>query len=181
MHPHLNSLLTDLDRNTVEFGRLTELPEQVLRHKPDPRRWSVIEVIEHLRVTGEQYYPALAAAIERAHAVGGNPNEPYRPSLFARFFIHMAGPNSKARLKAPALFKPTPAFEDISALRRFVDQQAVLRDLLVQADGCNLNRTRFPSPISNAIKFTVGAGLTLMVRHQQRHWLQIQRLRSLSE
>ncbi|MGE3166749.1 MAG: DinB family protein [Planctomycetota bacterium] len=178
MHPHLRALSLDFERNTAEFRALTSLPPEALTRKPDPRRWSVLEVIEHLRVTGDLYYPLLEEAVDAARGAGGDPSAPFRPSLFARLFVHMAGPNSRLRLKAPALFKPAPAFEDVAALPRFLKQQPRLGELITRADGCNLNQTKFPSPISARIRFTIGSGLTLMVRHQQRHLLQIGRLRA---
>ena len=54
------------------------------------------------------------------------------------------------------------------------DQLRELIELIEAARGKNLNRPRFGSPITALLRFSIGEGLELMVRHQQRHLLQIQ-------
>ena len=142
--------------------------------KPSPDRWSIGECMDHLRVTGEQYYPRLEGAIERAKQ--GDPSRPYKPRFFGRLFVKFAGPDGPRRVKAPKAFAPTSSDGGARAVREFLDQQSTLIELIERAEECDLNGGRFGSPVTRLLRFSLGEGLELMVRHQQRHRMQAQRV-----
>lgn len=155
-----------------EFQPLTDAQAS---WKPRPESWSIGECLDHLRVTGEQYYPRLDEAIERAR--GGDASRAYKPRFMGRLFVKFAGPDGSRRVKAPKAFAPTAGSGGAASVQAFLDQQARLLELIERARECDLNRGRFGSPVTRLLRFSVGEGLELMVRHQQRHLNQAQRVR----
>lgn len=175
-HPHLAQLRADLDAITERLTKLRNCDEQLFRTRPHPKSWSIAEVLDHLRVAGEQYYGRLAQAIERSRASGAPKNADFRPSLVGRMFIKLAGPESKTKVKAPKIFLPRAQFDESTVLEELIEQQQQLATLIQDADSCSLNKTKFASPATRLVRFTVGDALTLLIRHQERHFLAVDRI-----
>lgn len=172
-HPHLQALLADAEAVRDEAQRLRDtLSPRQLTWRPEPDTWSVADCFEHLRKMDKAYLRVLPEALARAEPGG---TEPYKPSLFARGFIQSVSPNPRFKLRAPRAVRPR-AEAGADALDRFLDQQEALLELIRRADGRNLNTGRFASPLSSFVRFSLGEGLTALVRHQQRHTQQAQRL-----
>ena len=174
-HPHLRLLLADAEATRAETERLRDTLSAAQRTwKPEPGVWSVADCFEHLRKVDKAYARKLDEAIGRA----GAGTVDYKPSFFARHFIRFISPQSKTKLKAPKGIRPSTdtASADADALERFLDQQAVVLALIRRADGQNINGGTFGSPLASIVRLTVGEGLTLLVRHEQRHLGQGQRV-----
>lgn len=173
-HPHLQHLRANLDTVTAAAARFrSTFSDEQLRWQPSPDAWGIAACFDHLYVTGELYYPRIQEAIGRAKT---NAEEPYRPSFFARKFIDALRPDSTRRLRTLRIFRPEQAPTDAPALDRFLAQQRELVGLLQQADGVNLNSGTFASPATRLVRFTIGAALTMLITHQQRHLAQAQRV-----
>lgn len=173
-NPHLRTLLDDLAsvRAAAEAFR-DGLSEHQLTWRPEPGVWSVADCFEHLRKMEKAYARGLADAVERAEPG----DAPFRPRWLARKFIALNGPEPKLRLPAPLAVRPKkdrPASAD--ALDRFLAQQEQIAGFVRAAAGKNLNTGRFVSPFTRLVQFSLGEGLTLIVRHEQRHLGQAHRV-----
>ena len=88
----------------------------------------------------------------------------------------MPSKNSARRLKAPKSIVPAP--DPPPGVREaFLASHAVLLDLLQRADGFDLARPRFGSPLLSLLRLGPGDALTVLVRHEQRHLQQARRVR----
>lgn len=56
--------------------------------------------------------------------------------------------------------------------------QAEVRDLLREAAGIDLNRTRFVNPFIPLVRFTVGTGFLVIAAHERRHLWQAERVKA---
>lgn len=176
-HPTLTDLANDLRALTDRWQAMRRAhDDQALTQRPSAEAWSVAEVCEHLRVTGGLYYPIMTDHAEKLRASGrAGGGDPVRPGFFAKRFIHFAGPNNKRKIPAPERFKPAEGATDIEAIDQLIAQQSQLQQLIHSAEGLALNAGKFPTPITKLIRLTLGEGLMLMVRHQQRHAEQAER------
>ena len=172
-NPHLRALNDDLAavRAAAEAFRDGLAAEQ-LTWRPEPDMWSIADCFEHLRRMDEAYARPLAEAVERAEPG----NAPFRPRWVARAFIALNGPDPKLKLSAPSPVRPPQGQPAADALDRFLDQQDEIVGLVRAADGRDLNTGRFASPFSRMLRFSLGEGLTLLVRHEQRHLGQAHRI-----
>lgn len=151
-------------------------PEQ-LNWCPQPGVWSVGQCLEHLCIANELYLPAIAGSL------AGKPvsaAQEITPGWFGRWFIKTyiePSPQSK-HAKAPKKIAPSARIE-LSVLDRFLCGNQAARELVRQAGDYDVNRIRFRNPFIPIIYFTVGTGLEVISRHQRRHLLQAERIRSL--
>ena len=167
----IDDLLQRVQRTSERIRSLKEIDGERLGWKPNSKRWSVLECVDHLRVTGELYYPRLSALIPR---LASSEESRHRPSFLGKMFLKFLQPDSRS-VSAPAMFKPTTGGTSKEVIDQFLSQQEELEEILRHARGRELNRRKFSSPVSRWIRFTLGDGLAIMVTHQEKHWLQIER------
>ena len=172
----VDALAADARANAVRVAALRrDLSDAALTWRPDPSTWSVAEITQHLVTTTELYEPRMEALLPKAleRAPG---RRPFRPRRFAAWFIKMAGPESEKKLKAPKRFDPSSGDVGAEVLDRFVAQQEGLLELMGRAADADLNRPRLGSPLTPLLRFSLGEAFLLLVRHQQRHLRQAERL-----
>jgi len=147
-----------------------------LNWRVDPASWSIGQCLDHLRVTNEVYSRAMDESLTGAP---GGPVETITPGWFGRYFLRtVIDPSPQSRKnKAPAKIKPVTTV-DSSVLTHFLASNDVARRLIARAVPYDVNRVRFPNPFVPLIRFTVGTGLEIMTRHQDRHLLQAERVRA---
>jgi len=168
-------LATDLLTNDETAKKLLSgLTTEQLNWQP-PDSWSVGQCIEHLCLVNEIYLPPISAAFKDDP---DHPVEQVTPGWFGSWFIrNFAEPTSSGmRVRAPAKIRPASHVE-VSVLDRFLSGNQSCRDIIARACSKNVNRIRFWNPFIPGLRFTVGTGLEIIVRHQRRHLLQAQRVR----
>lgn len=170
----LLSELNASDQRAIALAQPLNL--QQLNWKPASGVWSIGQCLEHLAVSNEVYGAAIAAAL--ANAPKGMADE-IRPGWFARYFIreYIAPAEKRTKHNAPPKIRPMPGV-DASILERFLDTNRQTQELVERARNIDVNRVRFKNPFVGWIRFTVGAGLEILSKHEQRHLLQAERVRN---
>ena len=169
-------LAADLLANDETAKRLLAgLTKEQLNWQPAPDSWSIGQCLEHLCIMNEFYLPPISAAFKEKP---DSPVEQIAPGWFGGWFIrNFAEPTSgRRRVRAPAKIRPASNVE-VSVLGRFLSGNQSCRDIIVSAGSKNVNRIRFWNPFIPGLRFTVGTGLEIIVRHERRHLLQAERVR----
>lgn len=150
-------------------------PEQ-LNWQPGPGEWSVGQCLDHLYVSNVVYGPPIASALV-GQPVGVA--QEITPGWFGRWFIrnYIAPSPQPPRRRAPRKIKPA-AHVDPSILERFLKSNQDARELVQRAGNYDVNRIRFKNPFVPLIRFTVGTGLEILSKHEQRHLQQAERVRA---
>lgn len=172
-HPHLVDLagfVTDIRESAVALK--ADLSPEQLRWKPGDGIWSVAEVFDHLISTGYLYYPRLEEAIRGASEERAG--RPYEPSVLAKLFIWTVSPDAGMKVRAFEPFGPRHPDAGAAILDKFDSQQGELLDLIRAAERVDINGGKFITP--GLVRLSVGEGLTMVVQHQRRHMLQVERL-----
>jgi hypothetical protein len=174
--PHLRAQLAKVEPNDAEARRLAEdLPADRLAWRPPAGGWGVGDCLEHLVASGGQYLGAMQPAFDRARAGGGEPvYGGWRPTLAGRLLIY--GVNSPRKLPAPRRLRPPPAPRP-EVLAEFLGVQAALRELMIAADGFDLRRVRFASPVTSLARLNLGDAFQILQDHARRHLAQARRVR----
>ena len=168
-------LATDLLANDETAKKLVSgLTTEQLNWQP-PGSWSVGQCLEHLCLMNEVYMPSVSAAFNDKP---DSPVEQVIPGWLGGWFIrNFAEPASSGRrVRAPAKIRPASLVE-VSVLDRFLSGNRSCRDIIARAGSKNVNRIRFWNPFIPGLRFTVGTGLVIIVRHQRRHLLQAEHVR----
>jgi hypothetical protein len=144
-------------------------PDQ-LNWQPKQGAWSVGQCLDHLRAINEIMTPVLSDALD------GQPRgrvDVLTHGWFSGWFIrtYVAENPGGARARAPKKIEPARLVEPVileTFHRSIVAAQALIR----QASDYDVNRIRYKNPFVPLLRFTVGAGLEIIAKHQGRHLLQ---------
>jgi hypothetical protein len=149
-------------------------PSKVNEH-PEPKGWSVGQVLEHLCVADELSEAPFAALMRSARPDAGAPAREWKPSFIGgRIAAALLNPK---RLKGPKVFRPGPT------PRQGVVEALLAREMnFVKAmdDAASFDwralRMRSAALPSWAPKINLGDGFRIHVVHVTRHSHQIERL-----
>jgi len=157
-------------------GVVEGLSEDQLNWRSRPDSWSIGQCLDHLLVTNRVYLPPMASALQRH--VQGLATE-IRIGSFGRWFIRRyADPvTPRTRARAPGKSKPSPGV-DRSVADQLVASNEEARRFVCLCGDYDINRIRFVNPFVPLIRFTVGTGLEILVRHQRRHLAQAEGVRA---
>ena len=141
-----------------------------LNLQPRPGAWSIGQCLQHLAITNDVYLPPIADSLAGKSA---HPVEEITFGAFTRWFIRSYIEASPAAKPAKAPRKITPEREvNLSILDRLLKGNQRARTLIRQARDYDVNHIRFKNPFIPLLRFTTGAGLEIVVRHQGRHLAQ---------
>ncbi|HEV2987504.1 MAG TPA: DinB family protein [Candidatus Angelobacter sp.] len=171
-------LIAELDAADQRAKQLvTGLTPEQLNWQPQPGAWSVGQCLEHLCVANEVYLPAISTSLAEKPV---SPVQEITLGWFARWFItsFIAPSPQTRRARAPKKIVPGARVEP-SILERFLKSNMMARELIRQAGNYDVNRIRFKNPLLSLLRFTVGTGLEIVSKHEQRHLLQAERVRIL--
>lgn len=147
--------------------------------KPEPKRWSVAECLEHLSTSMNSYLPHLQRAVERGRAANRTGSEPWgKGTFFGRFILNnmVKGP-THMKVKAPPPFRPEvrSSWDLAEVLQRFKAHTETMLSLLEQADGLDLGGIKQSTPMP-LVKVTLAQSFEIHSRHNHRHLDQAQRV-----
>jgi hypothetical protein len=149
-------------------------PSQINEH-PEPKGWSIGQVLEHLCVADELYRAPFADLIRHSRPDAGAPTRTWKSSLIGGMIAEsLIRPKP---LSAPKVFRPGPT------PRNGVVEDLLARELTfvkTMEDGASYDwralRIRSPALPRWAPKMNVGDGFRIHIVHLTRHSHQIERL-----
>lgn len=149
-------------------------PQQMLE-RPAVGAWSAVEILDHMRLTVEQYLFAMDAAMDGAVKIGVHNLEP-RYGWMWRFFLKMLEPPVKRRFRAPKAFEPGVRPDVATTVKGFAAAHEALIERIHRAAEYDLEKVKVVSPASSIIKPPLGCAILTMAAHGRRHLWQARQL-----
>jgi hypothetical protein len=154
------------------FGTLTT---EHLNWRPDQKRWSVAQCLEHLVTTNELMMEAAERALDRRTPRTVWQRVPGVPRLLGPMLIRSQAPTSTRRFVAPAQVQPSASQIDAAVVARFIAQHDAAVERLQALDERTASRTIMVSPFLRYITYSVLDGWRLILAHDHRHLEQAHR------
>lgn len=178
--PELQKILSEMgeiERRAQELCR--GLSEEQLAWRPEPHRWSIAENLIHLETTTNVMLPAVDRSISDGRQRNLRSEGPYNMGWLGRIYVWYSEPPPKIRLPAPNVLKPLLNVSGLDALPAFLASQQQMVVRLEQANGLDLSRARFQSPIAAYIKMNLLSFFSVFTAHERRHIAQADEIRTL--
>jgi hypothetical protein len=137
--------------------------------RPDPRRWSVGQCLEHIVLTARLYPDGIERMIHEARARQASGARPYREGLVARLLVSSMEPPPRLRVRTMRSVQPPAALERDVVMAGFDAVFARFAELIATADGAALAHARMPSPFVRLISLTLGQTIAVNLAHARRH------------
>ncbi|MEN1784026.1 MAG: hypothetical protein AAGF77_02710 [Bacteroidota bacterium] len=160
------------------FSSLQKLPPEILRFKPHPKSWNVLEVLEHLSICYNQYEEKIITALKASTDTNTGSWE-YQPGFWIRFVIEGQRPKGQHRpfkLKTLKKFEPHMVLEpDTKAVQnvmeRFRNNYLALKRNIKDSRSKIMDHPRFASAIGSVVSFRLPESFELLRCHAERHMI----------
>jgi DinB superfamily len=153
------------------LASIADVPHERLSQRPGADRWSVAEVLEHLRLVESGVARLVAKRVAQAKEAGLR-KENSHSSVMASFDRHGAALES-AVLESPVPVRPRADVNINEALDGLGNSREALRAAVVTADGYALGDIKHPHPILGELDLY--QWLIFLAQHEGRHRKQIER------
>lgn len=176
----IDELSATLRAQIARSREIQRLPAERLLQRPEPGKWNALEVFEHMNLSSGTY----ARGLRRAFTAGAgrySVNPVFKPGVVGDFSTKAMRPKTDGRIgwrmKTLRMFDP-PRQRGASSesITRFIALCEEFLRLLEEARGTDLNRMRVVSSLGPILRFKAGDAFRFPIAHQQRHFLQIERL-----
>lgn len=173
----LDGLKKDVDRNiAVVTAAFTGLTYEQLNWKPAPETWSIAQCIDHLNVYDKLYLVRFRKVLITGKKLFFA-RDHYKPSLLGNYFIRMVDPKiGVQKYQAAPIYLPAQSDIDIDVLAEFTRLQLLLKDMIEKAKRYDIRKNKIYTPVSELVRLRFGDAFIIVVRHDQRHLQQAQRV-----
>lgn len=146
-----------------------------LNEHPEPKGWSIAEVLEHLCITDEMYDAPFAVIMRESRPDAGAAAREWKPSFLGGLIV---GALKKPRpVSAPKAFQPGPTIRS-GLVDVLLGREAAALELVDTAAALDWRAIRLRSPVlpAWAPKLNLGDAFRIHVVHLGRHAGQIERV-----
>ncbi|MGH7652946.1 MAG: DinB family protein [Gemmatimonadaceae bacterium] len=179
MHERLAEIMDLVEQRRRELlASFADVPHERLRQRAAPDRWTVAEVLEHLRLVESGVARLISKRVGQAKEAGLR-KEDAIDSVMSSFDRHAASLDS-AVLESPVPVRPRADVDIDEALEGLANSRDALRAAVTTADGSALGDIKHPHPILGELDLY--QWLIFLGHHEARHCKQIERtINSISE
>lgn len=174
----LDDLITRTKANMEAIRPFEGLSDKELNWRSSQESWSILECIEHLNMYGDFYIPEIIRRINEA--TKADSGTVFKSGWLGNYFAESMLPKDKLN-KMKTFKDKNPMGSKLSreVLKRFIEQQKELINLLNAARKVNLSKVKTSISISKLIKLRLGDTLRVVIYHNQRHLVQANKVLSL--
>lgn len=171
---YIQGILQRLHNIKKEITELAApLTAEQLNFKPNPKSWSIAEVMDHIITANATYFSGIAELI--ASNPGAKSTGRYSHNLAARMMVYFLRPNG-TKLPAPALFEPESSHHDQHILQRLEQNFREIESFIDDAKELDLTKLKMPSPALSLLHFNLGGVFDILITHAERHFQQMKRV-----
>ena len=172
----LEAVEGELNEATERARRLIDATDpRKFTVRPNPSSWSAAECIAHLSVSTEMFLPVLRQALNDARNLGVKENVKLSMDWIGAVLRWFLEPPVRSRLKTTAPFVPRAIRAKKEAFAEFTSLQGKLVEMMHEARGLDLRRTKIVSPFDKRVKYNVYSAFRIVAAHQRRHLWQAEK------
>ena len=174
--PQVHREIDEANRQVKDFQ---QLPDDILRYRPQPDQWSVLDCLEHMNLFYADYFSRMEPAIRQAIP---SDRMTYTPGFFGQKMVNSLRPHQgKRKMKTKTFKKMIPATDEKASetiFKVFFQYHARLKQLLDRSKALDWNKVKVASAIGPILRFKVGDCFRLLMAHTERHLVQSQKVLS---
>ncbi len=162
--------------------QIAPLPVDKLLQRPSPKRWSILECLEHMNLSSGHYIKRLEKLIPELEKVAPTQEDyEFKPGFFGEKFSTGILPKKDGTLsnsmKTFFFFEPKLAkTKKHRSLEEFITMNQTTVELLERAKKIDLNKGKVTSTLGPIFRFKTGDAFRFAIGHNVRHMVQIERV-----
>jgi hypothetical protein len=169
----LNELTQDVRKikEAAEFFNAGDKTKMV--YSPDPGRWSVVQILEHMNGYNRHYLPYIEKELS---VVTNDTNAWFTSGYWGEKFTKSMKPTNVYEIKNKMKTMKSMSFPNNlhvdTVMKEFLAGQDKLLQLLERAKGKDLAKIHIPITLTKLIKLRLGDTFRFLIAHEQRHMIQ---------
>ena len=177
---HTGKWTEEIDKITAgfrsEFGSLTA---EELNWKPNPDKWSIGQIIDHLIVINSTYYPTFDQLKNNTYKVPFPGRFDFYTNMMGSLILKSVLPETTRKTKTFPIWQPTQSNIDADILEKFASAQEVLKQRIEENTTRLDERTVISSPANKNVTYKLETAFDIIVAHEKRHFNQAKELKAL--
>lgn len=157
-----------------------ELTEEQLNRKPAADKWSIGQLLDHIIVTNEQYFPILERVISGTHKNPFLSRFRYIPDFFGKTILKSVEPETQTKLQTVKKFRPASHVFTLNKIEELKNHQNTLIDFAKASDALDHREVIVTSPVASYIVYSLENTFRIILSHELRHINQASLLRQTS-
>ena len=160
-----------------KLKKFEQLEKSILYIKPDTGGWNILECIGHMNLATELYLDQIESKIHLLK----EERTPYKPTFLANYITSGLGVQKdgkiKFKMKTMKVFDPSvTGSADDNSIERFENNLSRINKILDQLEGKDLRSFKVTTALGPVLKFYVGDAIRFLNAHNERHFLQLERI-----
>lgn len=166
-------LITRIDKVTEDFiNSFGSLTQEQLNWKPNPQVWSIAQIIDHLIIVNETYFPIIESIRKGTYKLPFISRIGFAVSLLGKIILKSVQPDRSRKMKTFSIWEPGSSQIPANILDRFKRHQEELKTLVNNSRDLINKGTIISSPANRNIVYTLETSFEIIVTHEQRHFNQ---------
>ena len=150
-----------------------------LNWKPNANSWSIGQVVDHLIVINNTYFPILKQLREGKYKLIWLGKVDFIVRFFGNFILGTVNPDRKKKMKTLPIWEPTKSNVDTNIISKFAEQQSLLKQNIQNSSALLEQGTVISSPANRIIVYKLERAFEIIVTHERRHLEQARELNRL--
>jgi hypothetical protein len=175
------------DRWSAELDEITQAFKQdfdtlsgdELNWKPNATTWSIAQIIQHLIVVNETYYPVLEQIRSNTYYTPRFGQIGFINRFFGNLILNSVQPEQKRKTKTFPIWEPELSAIRSDILNQFEKHQTELKHVIRSSEDLLARHTVISSPANRMIVYKLETAFDIMVAHEKRHFKQAQEINRL--
>jgi hypothetical protein len=147
-----------------------------LNWKPNPSQWSIAQILEHLIVVNESYFPTLQSLKEGRYSTPFIGKINFVVSYLGNTILKSVEPNNKKKIRTFSIWEPSKSEVPSGIIDRFVLHQGKLKSIIENSSEFLNSGAVISSPVNKMIVYKLDVAFDIIVAHEQRHFQQAQEI-----
>ncbi|WP_128543572.1 DinB family protein [Larkinella soli] len=146
--------------------------------KPDTKRWSITECLQHLNLAERFYIRNLQKKVDDLGLIQVAPTDQFlKAGTLGKMLRYAVDPQTRMKLPTISLMKPRSDLDPREVMRQFEELQQLLHQILDKGVYLDWNQEKVMTLIGNWAKIRLGDAFLMLVAHTERHLNQALRVK----
>ena len=150
----------------------SKLDKAAFNWKPDEKTWSVGEILEHIIVTNECYFPLFQQIEKGSYKAPWLSKIPGLKNFWGNMLLRSITPVPSKKVPTTDVFRPKRSAVPTTIIQELIDHNETLIGLLEKSDQLDHRKTGLTSPAASMIVYSLNHAVNILANHEERHLYQ---------
>ncbi|MEO1715427.1 MAG: DinB family protein, partial [Bacteroidota bacterium] len=168
-----------LSQCTEAYLQLAEaLSIEELHQPPEAQAWSIAQILEHLIIINETYFPILEQLKAGSYRAYWTSRIPGFANWMGQMIHQSVLPETSRKTQTFPIWEPTQATQVPNIIERFKEHQEKMINAIHSSEYLLQKNPVVSSPANKVIVYRLAKAFEIIVSHEQRHLRQAQQLQA---